>query len=424
MVKSLNHLFFQIMEEFCKDLYSYEGSNEIIDSNTAAPIQLQSNTGGPDGPRLKVWEQWVPDPVDALNLAGDSSSNLLAKSNIISMLVNIYGSKDMFVNEYKTLLADRLLSNYSYNMEKEIRNLELLKLRFGDSNLFACEAMLKDIGESKRINTNILEQLRQKGVDRIDSFIVKPDTLKCIILSEQFWPKLKEEKIELPQDLKQIQERFMASYEAFKGNRTLIWKNNLGLVTIDLELNGKTTEYVISPLQAAIIMKFQERETWSLLELSQSLKMCSFVLRKKLTYWKIQGLIKELDQKSNQPAAENGPADADSNGAANEMYALVKDGAKLNKSRGAAAAFVEDEEENEKTAQSSEILKEQDLNLYWNYTQGMLRGCGCLPLERIHSWLKLYANPDLTIEQVKYLVEQKTKEQLLKYNAGLYRLNK
>ena len=114
-------------------------------------------------------------------------------------------------------------------MEKEIRNLELLKLRFGDSNLFSCEAMLKDIAESKRINTNILEQLRQKNITQIESFEVNPNTLKCIILSEQFWPKLKEEKIELPNDLKQIQEKFMSSYEAFKGNRTLIWKNNLGI---------------------------------------------------------------------------------------------------------------------------------------------------------------------------------------------------
>jgi len=50
-------------------------------------------------------------------------------SDIISMLVNVYGSKELFVNEYRTLLADRLLSQFSYNTEKEIRYLELLKLR-------------------------------------------------------------------------------------------------------------------------------------------------------------------------------------------------------------------------------------------------------------------------------------------------------
>ena len=155
-----------LMEEFCKDLYSYEGVNDMIDSNTAAPLQLTPNSNSNDASsnlaKLKAWQMWTPDPIDALN-AGYDGSSLGSKSNIISMLVNIYGSKDMFVNEYKTLLGDRLLSNYSFNMEKEIRNLELLKLRFGDSNLFSCEAMLKDISESKRINTNILEQLKQKG---------------------------------------------------------------------------------------------------------------------------------------------------------------------------------------------------------------------------------------------------------------------
>lgn len=50
--------------------------------------------------------------------------------DIITMLVNVYGSKDMFVNEYKSLLADRLLSQASYfNEEKESRYLELLKMR-------------------------------------------------------------------------------------------------------------------------------------------------------------------------------------------------------------------------------------------------------------------------------------------------------
>jgi anaphase-promoting complex subunit 2 len=240
------------------------------------------------------------------------------------MLVNIYGSKDMFVNEYKTLLGDRLLSNYSFNMEKEIRNLELLKLRFGDSNLFSCEAMLKDIGESKRINTNILEQLKQKGISKIETFDVAPNSLKCLVLSEQFWPKLKEEKIELPSELKQIQDKFMSCYEAFKGNRTLIWKNNLGQVTLEIEINKQMLEFNVTPVQAAVILKFQEKDTWSLLELSQSLKMCSFALRKKIFFWKMQGLLKESEQ-SQLPIAKEHEQDP-----ANEIYTLVKENAKVN----------------------------------------------------------------------------------------------
>lgn len=36
------------------------------------------------------------------------------------MLVNIYGSKDLFVSEYRTLLADRILSTFNYDTEKEV----------------------------------------------------------------------------------------------------------------------------------------------------------------------------------------------------------------------------------------------------------------------------------------------------------------
>lgn len=38
----------------------------------------------------------------------------------ISMLVNIYGSSELFVNEYRTMLADRLLSITDYDTDKEV----------------------------------------------------------------------------------------------------------------------------------------------------------------------------------------------------------------------------------------------------------------------------------------------------------------
>ena len=78
------------------------------------------------------------------------------------MLVNIYGSKELFVNEYRTLLADRLLAHFHSATEREIRNLELLKLRFGEQQLHYCEVMLKDVADSKRINAHIADhQLKE-----------------------------------------------------------------------------------------------------------------------------------------------------------------------------------------------------------------------------------------------------------------------
>lgn len=217
-------------------------------------------------------------------------------------------------------------------MEKEIRNLELLKLRFGDSNLFACEAMLKDISESKRINANILEQFKQKEITKINSFEnISAANLKCLILSEQFWPKLKEEKIELNNELKLIQEKFIGCYEAFKGNRTLIWKNNLGLVTIDLEINGKVLEFNVTPIQCAVIMKFQEKETWSLQELSASMKMCSFVLRKKLAFWRMQGVLKQMEEAdvAVEERQANGDGEKMDTNVVSEVFTLVKEAGKV-----------------------------------------------------------------------------------------------
>lgn len=373
-----------LMEEFCKELYT----DDVIYGDSNAVSVFDAN---------KDWRKWNPDPVDANPVSFHTEDS---KPDIISMLVNIYGSKDLFVNEYKTLLADRLLLNVSFNMEKEIRYLELLKLRFGDSNLFCCEAMLRDISESKRINSNIIEQLHQKGKINKSSL-----NLKCIILSEQFWPKLKEESIELPSEIKQIQEKFTQSYEALKGNRTLLWKNNLGQVTIDIDMgNGRVIECTVTPIQASVIMKFQEKDTWSLQDLSQSLKMCSINLRKKLSFWKSHGIIRLDDQEVES-----------------EVYTLVRD---PNKQNNRQKSFIEVEDDPEKVEHSNDTLKESDLLLYWNYTLNMLRGFGCLPLDRIHSLLKMYANSEITIEQVKRLLEIKMKEQLVKYSAGLYRLNK
>lgn len=41
-------------------------------------------------------------------------------SDIISLLVSIYGSKDIFIDEYRAVLADRLLHQLNYNTARLI----------------------------------------------------------------------------------------------------------------------------------------------------------------------------------------------------------------------------------------------------------------------------------------------------------------
>lgn len=50
--------------------------------------------------------------------------------DILAILVSIYGSTDMFVAEYRSILADKLLQNLQYSSDQEVATLELLKIRF------------------------------------------------------------------------------------------------------------------------------------------------------------------------------------------------------------------------------------------------------------------------------------------------------
>ena len=84
-----------------------------------------------------------------------TSSKTRRSADILSTLVNIYGSKELCFNEYRALLADRILSHYHCDVERELRYLELLKLRFGEAPLHFCEVMLRDVTESRRINSRI-----------------------------------------------------------------------------------------------------------------------------------------------------------------------------------------------------------------------------------------------------------------------------
>ena len=67
----------------------------------------------------------------------------------------------------------------------QVRNLELLKLRFGESNLHFCEVMVKDIADSKRINTYVHTKLAQEK-EAVISWI---DWIFLIYYSEMFITK-------------------------------------------------------------------------------------------------------------------------------------------------------------------------------------------------------------------------------------------
>jgi len=70
----------------------------------------------------------------------------------------VCSSKESFLNEYRTALAERILKSLDFQLDKEMRNVELLKLRFGESSLHSCDIMLRDLRESRRLLNSMSDE--------------------------------------------------------------------------------------------------------------------------------------------------------------------------------------------------------------------------------------------------------------------------
>lgn len=376
-----------------------DGNSELSDELTKGQPLVLDEAGAGDDCVGSDWESWQPDPVDAEPVRSTTRSR---SSDIISMLVNIYGSKELFIEEYRSLLADRILSQFSYDTEREIRYLELLKLRFGESHLHECEVMLKDVGDSRRINAHIQECVRveeEKTGQPNDAEI----PVNAMILSAQFWPaRMREEKVELPSCLKDSLASFTKAYELLKGNRTLNWKPHLGLVNVEIELKNKVLNYCVSPVHATIIWHYQERPRWTVDELSGVMQMAPHALQRKMAFWQSQGLLREE---------------------ATDTFVLVED----HKGHVQEVVSIE-EDETESVLASPQDQKEEELNIVWVYVVGMLTNLDSLPIDRIHSMLKMFAmqgpGSQYSLSDLKVLLDRKVKEQKLIYTNGMYRLVK
>ncbi|KAJ8300297.1 hypothetical protein KUTeg_021816, partial [Tegillarca granosa] len=327
-----------------------DGSNELLDELVKGqPLLLDEGSQNDD--EIEDWEKWMPDPVDA---DPSTTSKSRRASDIISMLVNIYGSKELFVNEYRTLLADRILTHFSYDIVKEIKYLELLKLRFGESQLHYCEVMLKDVADSKRLNSHVLEERNKSNV-------------------REFWPAFREEKITFPEIMQKSLDEYTKKFEMLKGNRTLNWKPHLGLINMDIELKDRTLNFNVSPMPAS-------------------------ALRRKIAYWQTQGLLKEEST---------------------DTFILVEE----HKGR-THDMIITDDEEAESAMASAHAQREEELQVFWGYIVGMLTNLESLPIERIHSMLRMFAmqgplSVECSLSEMKAFLDRKVKEQELIYSGGI-----
>lgn len=352
----------------------------------AHQLSLQSNKHELD------WDDmnWMPDPVDAAPDYRKSKS-----ADVIDSLVSLFDSKETFVKELQTLLGDRLLQKRD-NYDQEISVLELLKLRFGDAALQACEVMLRDISDSKRVDSVVRnDQGLGKSPSRMVSSrpprINRPQ-LHAKILSRFFWPEMQDQEFKVPDEITSLQERYSSGFEALKQSRKLTWRNGLGQVTVELELEDRSFAEEVTTWQATVIHAFQEDSdeaiTKTVSDLTSQLEMGVALVRSACLFWVSKRILAEVHRDTFR-VLEHLPTEHEQQCANDEAGATGIEGLGSpsgDAANAAAAAEAAAAAAAKETAQAAAMEK---MNLYWQFIVGMLTNQGAMPLQRIVMMLKI-----------------------------------
>ncbi|XP_010523470.1 PREDICTED: anaphase-promoting complex subunit 2 [Tarenaya hassleriana] len=352
--------------------------------------------------------RWEPDPVEADPLKGSLSQR---KVDILGMLVGIIGSKEQLVNEYRVMLAEKLLNKTDYDIDTEIRTVELLKIHFGEASMQRCEIMLNDLIDSKRVNTNIkatIAKASPAGGDESGGNELSLDILNSTIISTNFWPPIQDEPLELPSPIDQLLSDYSNRYHEIKTPRKLLWKKNLGTVKLELEFEDRAMQFTVSPIHAAIIMQFQDRKSWTSKDLASAVGVPMDTLTRRINFWISKGVVMESQG-------------TESNGNVFTLVEAITDAGKNDEE-------LAGDEDGERSVASVEDQLRKEMTIYEKFIMGMLTNFGSMALERMHNTLKMFcvADPsyDKSLQQLQSFLSGLVAEEKLEFRDGMYFLKK
>ncbi|PNT61322.1 hypothetical protein BRADI_5g13780v3 [Brachypodium distachyon] len=358
-------------------------------------------------------ESWEPDPVEADPLKGSRNRR---KIDILGLMVSIIGSKDQLVNEYRVMLAEKLLSKSDFDIDSDIRTLELLKIHFGESSMQKCEIMLNDLIDSKRTNSNIKTSLLRtfETVAGQEETEMSHDVLDATIISSNFWPPIQTEDLAVPASVDQMLSDFAKRFHQIKTPRKLLWKKNLGMVKLELQFEDRNMQFTVVPVHAAIVMRFQEKPSWTSKTLATEIGIPVDSLNRRIGFWTSKGVLTE----------SVGP-DAD-----DHIFTVVDSMSDVNKNsivNESCEAFQMTEDEGESSVASVEEQLKKEMTVYEKFIIGMLTNFGNMTLDKIHNTLKMFcAEPsyDKSLQQLQSFLSGLVSDEKLEMRDGLYLLKK
>lgn len=348
----------------------------------------------PENMETMGWETWMPNPTDAV--VGDGAPGRQGV-DVFNMLVSVYGSKELFVKEYRLLLAERLSGSDNKDPFFEKRYLDLLKLRFQYSELQHCEVMLRDVMHSQEIDEWIEER-------RADGHV----PISSCITSKHYWPKLENETTEavLPEPLRDALEAYQQLYvEAKRDRRAEIYKT-VGCLEVSIELDGIKVDRTIPNIYAHTLFLFLEAETWTTNEVVNRLKVTVMNAKKRLDWLVKQGFLTMNPQVSS------------------DTWHLTRNANSIVPNREGSPDIVEDDDV--EPDDSSEMI--DALEQYWGYTRNYIANHapnGEVKAERMHRVYRMFGSPTSSgpnLDHVTAFLQRKVALGLLTCINGSYRV--
>ncbi|CAG8505380.1 2648_t:CDS:10 [Rhizophagus irregularis] len=344
-------------------------NNELIEElgRTEEPIDNQQDVRFND-------DNWLPDPMDA---GPDYKSSIYRSADITNLLVSLFDTTDLIIKEIQNQMASYLLTKTDYDTEKELTKLELFKLRFGESKMSTTEVMIKDISDSKRIDSFILgnDNPLRRNMSGSSSEVMM---LHGTVISRLFWPTLKGEDFDVPEQISNEMVKYDEGFQIFKPRRKLQWLKSLG----------------------------KQQDKWNLVDLAKKIKIDPIILKGKMNFWSDRGILKELP---------------------NDEWLLLETAEEVDPSK---RAFASNEENCDNIIQSLAEQKAEEFKMYWAYIENMLKNLGGMTLEKIHNILCSVAEPttsssnssfDNNLEDLKSFLNQMVVEDKLEFQGGLYK---
>jgi len=194
--------------------------------------------------------------------------------DVLQRLVNLFSylqDKDEFFEYFRKALCKRLLSKgkqYSENSEKSF--LSKLKAQSGDAAIRKLQGMFTDVQDES------FNDLKSKFENfNSSSNKVGPVDLEVQVLNESHWPISGTQKFPLllGKELLNCQSKFQEFYDKSTEKRRLQWLYNYGTVTLSARFTNSKgpIQLVLTPLQASILMCFNEAPKLSFEELLTAL---------------------------------------------------------------------------------------------------------------------------------------------------------